>query len=448
MEKVLLAFGYVELLADRIRLKGNKTYNEYNHFTDDYQSTEVYSSTEILLSAIASTEIEQHEQVCTLRLIYSGGIEELCFLESEKEIYELFKIELDRRIGLKGTDSMVGLLELEKLAELKEKGILTDSEFQAQKQKILNAEIDSTNIDKIKSLVAEQAKRHAKIIEQQAKEVAEKYKRLKEGERLKKEAEKKFNKTMCKIVGILIGSLFIALGLFADFPLEQTLSRLACLTMGIIPTPIFPYLIRKLSKERIRSVHWLIRSALFLALFIVLGKMSPKEASFSTVPEISTTSITQPTEYVMKTTLPELNSSNTKPSSQKMTKQEALELAQATYDRLTTNTMFIKLMNDTKQGNESLVYFTGPDAEYMGSNYTSPMLELLQKWPVFDSPNQKITNPFHSCYMAVDFAQTFGNTYEQEPSLQRSDDIQNTVNLITENLEACKNAIHQSEKSK
>jgi hypothetical protein len=167
--------GQLDLLPDRLRISRDGI--------RAFALQGLKGDKEIYYSDISSVQFKQPGwTVGYIQFAFSGGFETkkgvfnasidentVTFSHNKSREFEIFKVELDRRIANAKKpvySSMHGLIELEKLAELKEKGILTEEEFTAKKEELLgksnSQELSAEHQQELKQMAQEDAERNKK----------------------------------------------------------------------------------------------------------------------------------------------------------------------------------------------------------------------------------------------------------------------------------------------
>lgn len=150
MEQVLMTAkgtgGKLELLDDRIRITRRSVAGFLIHG--------LKGSKEILISQISSIQFKRPGPIANgfIQFAFLGGSEvkgglwqassdenTIFFTQAHREEFEAIKEELDRRTAMRQPKAhpVSELDELEKLASLRDKGIITEDEFVAKKRQIL-----------------------------------------------------------------------------------------------------------------------------------------------------------------------------------------------------------------------------------------------------------------------------------------------------------------------
>ena|GEM_PF-506268 len=273
MDKVILSVqgrnGQLELLPDRLRISrdGFKAFILQGLKGDK----------EIFYSEISSVQFKQPGwTVGYIQFTFLGGLETkkgvfnassdentVTFSHDQARAFEIFKAELDRFIAnakRPSTSSIGSLLELEKLAELKDKGILTEEEFAQKKKEILGNNTSQ-----------EISVEHQQELEQNAQEEEERQKRTTKG--------------CIGCLGFLILGflLLLLIGMLAN--LRGYFSPLQLWGVVIISftVPILPIILLK-------KWNWLLKKRLYILFFVFLffvlvwfGSTNPKyEADIKT----------------------------------------------------------------------------------------------------------------------------------------------------------------------
>jgi hypothetical protein len=257
MEEVLLTVkgrnGQLELLNDRVRIcrqgslalllqgaKGNK---------------------DIFYSDITSVQFKlPGMMVGYIQFTFSGGMESkkgvfdatadentVTFTPAHKKDFEFAKGEIDRRIAHAKKGSVgqaAGLLELEKLASLKDKGILNLEEFAAKKQQILegNDTLDATAVRAYRDALEKKWQAHAQRVN-----------------------------LLWNIAGCLVGGFIIVMAPSA-LP-KHPLLAISYALVGLIPTPVLTMVTERMGGYK--PGFWM-RSLLCIIGFIVFGMLFGK----------------------------------------------------------------------------------------------------------------------------------------------------------------------------
>lgn len=258
MEEILLTVkgrnGQLELLEERIRICRKGAWA--------FISQGFKGSKEIRYADITAVQFKQPDRLTVgyIQFTFSGSLENkkgifsatsdentILFTSKHQKDFEFAKGEIDRRIAHAKKGSVgqaAGLLELEKLASLKEKGILSLEEFTAKKQQILQGSdtLDATHVRAYRDALEKKWQAHARRVQ-----------------------------LLWNIAGCLVGALFIVM-VANIFPKNPRLV-IAYGFVGLIPTPALRWLTERIGGYQ--PGFWM-RLLLFLIGFIVFGMLFGK----------------------------------------------------------------------------------------------------------------------------------------------------------------------------
>ncbi len=253
MEEILLTVkgrnGQLDLLEERIRICRKGTWA--------FISQGLKGHKEIRYADITAIQFKQPDRITVGYIQFSipGGVESkkglfsatsdentVLFTPKQQKDFEFAKGEIDRRIAharRPASGRAAGLLELEKLAHLKEKGILSEEEFNSQKQQILTQsdELDATAVRAYRDTLNQ-----------------------------KWQAQERCWAWFWNITGSVVGLGIIVMASSA-LPKHPPIA-ISMGLLGLIPTPVLSWLTQRLGMQP--PGFWL-RLLLFLVGFIVFG---------------------------------------------------------------------------------------------------------------------------------------------------------------------------------